>query len=144
MKYHPLQRRENSLRIGVLETWSHSSFNPAYQATDILISLVATWSSRLKMDTILKNGTLITRPRPLNPIRIRHGLGKSKMLEDQPICKLGQPTQDGSRFSNGMQKKVLSTMFTTINALMLQVVEMKKETMFKSTKQTVVQPRNGS
>jgi hypothetical protein len=66
------------------------------------------------------------------------------MLEDQPICELTLPTQDGSRFSNGTPKKVLSTMFTTTNSLMLQVAEMKKETMFKSTKQTIVQPRNGS
>lgn len=96
------------------------------------------------MDSNLNNGTLITRPRPLNPISIGDGLGTSKMLEDQPICKLITPTLDGSRFSNGTQKKVLSTMYTTTNSLMLQVVEMKKETMFKSTKQTVVPLRNGS
>jgi len=71
-----------------------------WHLTNILISLTTeTWSSRLKTEEEPKSGTSTNSQRPseldttINP-------GTSRVQAEQTICKSGQPTPDGSKFSN--------------------------------------------
>jgi len=65
-----------------------------------LISLTTgTWSSRLKTEEELKFGTSTNSQRPSEPDTTINP-GTSRVQAEPTTCKSGQPTQDGSKFSN--------------------------------------------
>jgi hypothetical protein len=146
MKCQKNQRKVTWLKNGALEQTNHSTFNQLYQKEDILIyhTVLEILPSRLSMAEALSNGTSITNQGPSSQCKIVVGLGTSKMLVDLQTCRFTTPTLDGSNSSDGMKKKEPSTMFTTKRYLMLQEVETKKVTTFRSSNQMVLQLRNGN
>ena len=66
------------------------------------------------------------------------------MLEKQPICKPGTPTQDGSNSSNGTRMKETSTMSKTSESSMLLEVMILKLQMFKFGRRMAQRPNLGN
>lgn len=120
MKFQLHQRLEILIRNGVSRLEFHSTCKQLCHQKDILILLVQTWSSRLKTDSHLKNGTLITRRKWLAQWELNTGHGRSKTQVDQPTWKLIMPNHNGLHFSDGTNQVVLSIILTTKRFLMLK------------------------
>jgi hypothetical protein len=95
------------------------------------------------MDSHLRNGTSINKA-GLSRTKRTTCLGISRMLEKQPICKPGTPTQDGSNSSNGTRMMESSTMSKTSESSMLLEVLMLKLQTFKFGRRMDQRPNLGS
>lgn len=96
------------------------------------------------MDVLLSNGTSTRKLRQSSHTGKKVGLGTLEDLEEDQLCKLGTPTQDGGKYSSMTLSKRSSTMLeTNRESLMSKEAEMKKVKMFKSGRRTVQMLRNG-